>query len=104
MGHIQEMSNKQRHAFLTDKYERLKEANRGHNFEYWNDEKHGKMISDGWALWDFGGDWRDATKSESIAKEKVSELRKSRHYARIICGYMKDRQSNKYFSIIYKAK
>jgi hypothetical protein len=98
MGHVQEMTEDQKRRFFADKYQKLKESRRGDSFEYWNDEKHGLMLENGWALWDF------ATLSVLQAKEKVVELRKSGHYARIVCGYQKSKQRERYCSVIYRKK
>jgi len=104
MGHIQEMNDRQRHEFLRDKYQKLKESRRGDSFEYWNDEKHGAMLENGWSLWSFGGHYREATRDVIGAKEKVLELRSSGHFARIVCGYEKTQQKERFCSIIYRKK
>lgn len=98
MGHIQEMTDEQRLRFFSQGYELRKHNMRGHNYQYFNEEKHGHLD-----FWVFkNGD--EATKSEILAKKVVEELRKEGFYARIICGYQKDIQRNKYFSIIYRKK
>lgn len=105
MGHLQNMSDKQRINFLLDGYKRKLEANKGHNFEYWND-KHDKMLESGWVLlYDiFFKPHTHFTYYESEAKEIVNNLRKEGNFARIVCGYHKDKQRIKTYSIIYKSK
>lgn len=88
-------------------YELTKINNKGHNYEYWNDKKHYKMLEDDWTLYEFvNKDFTSEThtSSESIAKESVNKLKKDGNYARIICGYHKVIQKIKYYSIIYKKK
>ena len=88
-------------------YERMKAANRGHNFEYWNEDKHGKMLENGWELHIFRTDGlfeKYATISEMVAKEIVEKLRNENNYARIVAGYSQNVQHIKMFSIIYKPK
>lgn len=107
MGHLQNMSDKQRINFLSDGYKRRLEANKGHNFEYWGD-KHYKMLEGGWSLYNkffsVYEKYKNITYSESIAKEIVNNLRKEGNFARIVCGYHKDKQRIKTYSIIYKSK
>lgn len=107
MGHLQDMSDEQRSKFLSYSYKRKLEEQRGHNFEYWNDKKHYDLIENkGWALVGFEGSFglEDYTYSEIEAKEKVELLRQSNHFARIVCGYSKNVQKIKTFSVIYKLK
>lgn len=107
MGHIQKMSNEQKSKFISYQYERKKEANKGYNFEYFNEEKWDILESKGYKMHlfkDSFGYQCHSTKSVLEAKKVVDELRKCDNYARIICGYDKDIQSNKYFTVIYKNK
>jgi hypothetical protein len=84
-------------------YERMKEANKGHNFEYYNQEKHGKLLSSGYKFYKFKGT-EVATSAEGIAKDIVTKLREEGNYARIICGYEQNVQRIKMFSVIFKSK
>ncbi len=103
---------RQRQSFLSNKYKRTLEANKGRNFEYWS-EKHDLLISDkGWSIFSLersGSQWgkvflSDSTTSVDYAKKVVENLRSSGNFARTVCGYTKDRQRRKYFTVIYKSK
>jgi len=87
-------------------YEMVKMNNRGHNYEYWNEEKHNKMLDNGWNLYvvtDKGPAYEQfATPSEYKAKEIVEKLRSENNFARIIAGYCQNVQHTKEFSVIYK--
>ncbi len=87
-------------------YEKAKIAMRGHNYEYWNEKKHSKMLQEGWNLQKFTNRMgeRNATSSEISAKEMVEKLRKENYFARIVCGYSQNVQHIKMFSVIYKKK
>jgi hypothetical protein len=89
-------------------YQLMKENNRGHNYQYWNDDIHGKLLNEGWELHRFEkvrfDEALDHTMSELNAKEIVNELRQSGYYARIIVGMHKNVQKRKTFSIIKKKK
>ena len=91
-------------------YEMAKVANRGHNYQYWNEEKHSKMLENGWQLYKFEKNLSRtigetyATLSENSAQEIVKQLRTENNYARIIAGYSQNVQRMKMFSIIYKKK
>ncbi len=89
-------------------YQLMKEKNRGHNYQYWNDDTHGKLLNEGWELHRFEKVRFDQalvyTLSELHAKEIVDELRKTGYYARIIAGMHKNVQKQKTFSIIKKKK
>jgi hypothetical protein len=114
MGHPQKMNPKQKLEFKTFQYKRMLEEKRGHNYEYWNDEKHGKMLQNGWKLYEVTPgeshrQWSNifkhySTTLENKMKEVVKILRQSGHFARIVCGYDKDVQRTKYYSVIYKKK
>jgi hypothetical protein len=87
-------------------YEQAKIAKRGHNYEYWNEKKHYKMLENGWALYVFKKhkDDNKAISSEISAKEVVEKLRTENYFARIVCGYSQNVQRIKMFSVIYKKK
>lgn len=91
-------------------YRRMLEEKRGNNFEYWKDEKHYQMLENGWKLHDFKErrrgvmHGRRATSSITSAKEIVSQLRNDNNFARIVCGYEKNAQRVKMYSVIYKPK
>lgn len=93
-------------AYRVWAYERMKDENRGHNYQYWS-EKLDKLLTDkGWALWkfDFAKIQGMCTPSELEAKEVVKELRGKNYYARIVAGYCQNVQRIKMFSILYKKK
>lgn len=84
-------------------YELTKVNNRGHNYEYWNEGKHNKMLKNGYDLYKFKkGDFY--TYSEIHAKDIVNKLREENNYARIVCGYSQNIQRMKTFSVLYKKK
>lgn len=107
MGHRQDMTKEQRREWDSRSYRRAMEARRGHSFEYWNDDKHEEMLKNGWSLYQFSSkpmtEWF-STISEKSAKEVVAKLRSEGNYARIVCGYNKNRQRTKMHSVIYKPK
>jgi hypothetical protein len=84
-------------------YERAKEENRGHNYRYWNDEWWKEMESKGWQKYQFR-DKQFYTKSEYSAKGVVSSFHDEGCFARIVCGYYKTKQREKFFTVIYKQK
>ena len=59
-------------------YKALLESRRGHNFQYLTDELYRELEAKGYKE-------QLETDSEVSAKDKVSELRKTGHFARIIC-------------------
>jgi hypothetical protein len=94
-------------AWRAYQYKQGKVANRGHNYQYWNEETHGKMLENGWIIYAFpekNGCKVESTPSEAIAKEIVEKLRSEGNFARIVAGYDKNVQLIKRFSIIYKPK
>ena len=107
MGHIQKMTNEQRSKWISYQYNAKKEANKGYNFEYFNQDKWDILEIKGYQMHKF----KDAfgyqcysTISVMEAKNVVDELRKNKNYARIICGYDKDVQNTKYYTVIFKSK
>lgn len=104
MGHLQDMSPQRKREFQAHQYKRMLEERRGNSFEYYNEEKHEKLILDkGWNWYTFRGN-EDYTSSQLEAQEIVTKLRSENNHARIVCGLHKDVQRTKYFSVIYKAK
>ncbi len=85
-------------------YEMRKIANKGHNFPYWNEEKHGKMLKNGYEFYKFTEFNRpvDYTQSEIEAKRVRDELKGSGHKVTIVCGYNKTIQRTKFYTILYK--
>jgi len=59
-------------------YKALLESRRGHNFQYLTDELYNDLLAKGYRQ-------EIETGSECIAKETVSQLRKTGHFARIVC-------------------
>jgi hypothetical protein len=87
-------------------------SNKGINYEYWS-AKHEKMLLAGWSLYKITEEstrqWSQtflnySTSSHHHAKKYLDKLRIENNYARIICGYNKNRQRIKMYSIIYKSK
>ena len=112
MGHRQDMTPEQRLKWDCDNYKKKLEANKGSNYEYWN-TKHDEILKNGWDLFLITEtptrQWsqtfkRHSTSSAHHAKKFVEQLRNEGNYARIVCGYNKNRQRVKMYSIIYKAK
>ena len=112
MGHRQKMTDEQRLKWDVENYIKRLEAKKGSNYEYWND-KHEEMLKNGWDLFLIAetstNQWCErfkkySTSSENHAKKFVSELRLNGNYARIVCGYDKNRQRVKMYSIIFKKK
>ena len=106
MGHRQDMTPEQRLKWDTENYKKRLDANKGSNYEYWNN-KHEKMLQNGWNLFliaETSTRQQYSTFSEEHAKKFVKQLREQNNYARIVCGYNKNRQRIKMFSIIYKPK
>jgi hypothetical protein len=111
MGHRQDMTPEQRLKWDTENYRRKLEANKGSNYEYWND-KHEDLLKNGWELKKMQYTNRRtnttyeeySTTSEQMAKEEVENLRSNNYHARIVCGYDKNRQRIKMYSVIFKSK
>ena len=113
MGHRKDMKSNQRIDWDLDNYKKRLKSNKGHNYEYWKDDKHNILLEIGWQLFSFsektknqwGNTFRfNSTSSEDYAIKKVIELRVKNNYARIICGYDKNKQRTKMYSIIFKPK
>lgn len=87
-------------------YERAKEANRGHNYRYYNEEWWVDMSNVGWEmeLMDVTERHEYWTASEYAAQERVKQLRALGNYSRIICGYHQTKQHQKFYTVIYKKK
>lgn len=107
MGHRQDMTREQRLKWDVDNYKKRLEANKGSNYEYWSD-KHEELLKNGWKLFYLIDESARlsgySTPSEDHAKELVASLRRERNYARIVCGYDKNRLRIKMYSIIFKNK
>lgn len=94
---------------IVRKYKRMLEERRGNNFEYWN-EGHDKMLLTGWNVFEFKSSLGDiagekeSTCSVEYAKEELQKLRQAGNFARIVCGYDKNQQRQKRFTIIFKPK
>jgi hypothetical protein len=82
------------------------EERKGHNYQYYSDQIRKYMSEKNYSFYEYHGGKGHVycTQIESDAKNIVNRLRNEGNYARIICGYEKDTQRNKYYSIIYKAK
>lgn len=102
MGHRQDMTHAQRLIWDSDNYKKRLDANRGSNYEYWCD-KHDTLLDNGWERFSFLGKGSALdTCSESEAKDKVTELRLSGNFARIVC--ITNRLRIKTFSVIFKPR
>lgn len=112
MGHRQDMTPRQRLEWDVSNYKKRLEANRGSNYQYWN-QSYNLLLDKGYDLYDFrlnrfhtsrNNCEAFSTSSEEIAKEVIIKLRQLGYYARIICGYDQNIQRIKMYSIIYKKK
>lgn len=112
MGHRQDMTPEQRSKWDSDNYKKRLEANKGSNYEYWSGN-HDNMLQNGWSLFlitetstrQWGKIFESySTSFEEHAKKFVKQLRETNNYARIVCGYDKNRQKIKMYSIIFKPK
>jgi hypothetical protein len=112
MGHRQKMTDKERFNFDLENYAKRLQANKGSNYEYFNDNIE-QLLLNGYSLYQFTENssiqWgvrikQESTSSENMAKKAVKELRATSNYARIVCGYNKNKQRIKMFSVIYKKK
>lgn len=104
MGHRQNMTPEQRLKWDTDNYKKKSEAKKGSNYEYWS-YKHKKMLENGWGLFLISKTSkfkRYSTPFEEHAKKFVNQLREQNNYARIVCGYDKNRQRVRMYSVIFK--
>ena len=101
MGHRQDMTPAQRLKWDCDNYKKKLEANKGSNYEYWNN-KHDELLKNGWNLFLITN--KHSTSSEDHAKKFVDQLRNEGNYARIICGYDSNKLRIKMYSVIYKGK
>jgi hypothetical protein len=103
-------TEKLRTAFYIHKYVRGLEEKRGHNYEYWSDRHDSMLENSGYSIAMIETIRRgkliteEATTIEGDAKDKVVKLRAEGNYARIVCGYRKDVQRTKYFTVIFKPK
>ena len=112
MGHRQDMTVEERLKWDSENYRKRLEASKGSNYEYWND-KHEELLKNGWDLYliteKSTRQWNKvfksySTSSEEHAQKYVKTLRSEGNYARIVCGYDKNRQRVKMYSIIFKSK
>lgn len=85
-----------------DKYQRMLEERRGHNYQYPNDEQYIKLQLLGYKEHKFSNGKLD-TISELDAKELVTDYRLKDNYSRIICFY-NDIIGLKTFTVIYRSK
>ena len=112
MGHRKQMTDKERLKFDLENYAKRLQANKGSNYKYWNDKTE-QLLLNGYSLYQFTENssiqWgvrikQESTSSINMAKKAVEELRATSNYARIVCGYNKNKQRIKMFSVIYKSK
>lgn len=90
MGHRQKMTDKQRLAWDVMQYKARLSARRGHNYTYYNDQKH--------------NDWNEfvTTTSESYAIEQMQLIKSTYKKVRIFVGFEKTVQRVKHFTVMYK--
>ena len=108
MGHREKMTNKQRLEWDSMQYKAKKDANKGHNYQYYSEELQKYMDEKGYVFYpehgfNYGGG-AYVTRLEYEAKQKVEVLRVIGYHARIICGYEQNVQKIKMYSIICKNK
>lgn len=105
-GNVRPMPEYGKVGWQSYQYEMMKIANKGNNFQYWNEERHGEMLKRGYEFYDFMelGQVVHHTRSVLKAKEVRATLRSTGHYATIIAGYHQTVQREKFFSILYKKK
>lgn len=107
MGHRQDMTDKQCGVWDQMQYNARKEANKGHNYQYWTEGLEYKLEAKGYKWYKFDTpsfSEFEATSSEQIAIDKVKELRENGYYARIVCGMIPMAQRIKMYSITYKPR
>lgn len=104
------MTENQRKKWDAMQYQANLEARRGHNFPYWSDDKHDKLLQSGWQFYQFPTERKGrisesiSTHSELSAVETKKQLIADGYLARIFCGYDKNIQRIKTFSILFKSK
>jgi len=108
MGHRQKMTRRQLLEWDYMQYKAKKEANKGHNYQYYSDKLQKYMDDNGYVFYpELGFNYGGAeyvTRFENDAKQKVETLRCIGYYARIICGYEQNQQRIKMYSIICKER
>jgi len=87
-------------------YEQAKKAKRGHNYEYWSDEKWKKYEVAGRRIHAFVDSRNNTrcTQSEYTAMGAVSRYHDEGYYSRIIVGMCRNKQRIKMYSVIYRKK
>jgi hypothetical protein len=104
MRHRHNMTAEQKLKWDCDSYKKRLEANKGSNYQYWNN-KHNELLMNGWKLFLISeNSKKHSTSSKYHAIQAVEQLRNEGNYARIVCGYNKNRQRIKMYSVIYKPK
>lgn len=84
--------------------QRLK-AQRGHNYQWFNEPKWKEMEANGWQMHRFNDKYDYyATQGEISAQEIVQDYRIRGFSSRIICGYSQNKQRTKMFTVIFKKK
>ena len=84
-------------------YERMKEANRGHNYSYLTDEIDKDLERKGYERYIFkNGLQGDETMLEGQAQDAVKKLRSEGNYARIFC--VSNSLRIKTFTVYYKKR
>lgn len=101
MGHRQQMTAKERLKWDIDNYNKRKEANRGHNFQYLTDELYKDFESKGYKQCRFMNG-NDTTFAESTAVGAAIEFRNKGYYARVVCTANKLRIRE--YAVFYKEK
>ena len=107
MAHIKKMNDEQKLAWFKLTYQRKKEANKGFNFPYFNQDTWDELEKKGYQMYLFTDPFKnkvEGTISVLEAKEVVEKLRSTNHYARIICGYIQTKHNIKHYTVIYKNK
>lgn len=92
-------------AYRVYQYQRRLEEQRGHNYEWYNEQKFEKYLEKGYLIHTFVSKFDgESTSAEFLAQEAVLKYRSEGYYARIICGYDKNVQRMKQFTVIYKKR
>lgn len=76
------------------------------NYQYWNDQNHGKLVENGWDFYKFprGEGFSLTTPSELIAQEAANKLRNENNDVRVVAGYNTNVLRIKLFSVIFNPK
>jgi len=104
MGHLQDMTDKQRLKFQSMQYEAAKEARRGNSFAYLSDGQLQLLFDKGYDYHKFDND-KTEIRSSDICKDIVNSLRKNKaHFARIVVNPCYNIRGFQSYSILKKKR